>query len=118
MTGIVGQVKRRRMWTQREKVWTSMRVMRQFSIRDLVATAEASESTVRKYVRHLLQAGYIRVTHRTNFRLLNDTTYRLVRNTGPAAPRVRKRPVAGEPVVWDPNTRELHTRDVLRGAHS
>lgn len=110
MSGVPGMVKRKAVpTTMRSRMWQSMRVMRRFSVRDLIAVAEASDSHVRRYVRELRRAGYVRPVHITNFTALNDTIYLLIRNTGPQAPRIRRH----SNVVWDPNTRDkiLRTKD-------
>lgn len=102
MAGVQGQVKRSRMPnTVRARLWKSMRMMRRFTIPDLIETAEASDTCARKFVRALVESDYVHVLRKTNFRLMTHTTYLLVNDTGPQAPRLRKR----EAVVWDPNTR-------------
>ena len=74
----------------RDRVWQSMRVMRTFSQPELVATAEAGRENVRRYVRGLLNAGYLAVVRPTDSgRRGGHAVYRLVRDTGPHAPRLR-----------------------------
>jgi hypothetical protein len=87
-------------------MWQAMRVMRRFTWRDLAAVSECGESSARKYIRELRRAEYIRPTTITNYRPLSDTVYILIRNTGPQAPKLRKR----TNIAWDPNTHERFER--------
>jgi hypothetical protein len=79
-------------------MWQSMRVMRCFTVAEVMATAEVGASAATKYVRYLLRAGYLRcVVAKRNGRTGGHAQYRLVKDTGPLAPRV------GKQAIRDPN---------------
>ena len=83
----------------RARLWQSMRTLRQFTHADLMATAEAERSSTQKYVRGLCHAGYVcPVPGRLQGQPGSRIAYRLVRDTGPYAPRVAK-----SGTVTDPN---------------
>jgi len=69
----------------RYKLWTSMRIMRHFTAADLAATADVSKSTAVAYLHPLTRAGYVRRIGTVGGH--RPSGYRLMRNTGPAAPR-------------------------------
>lgn len=73
----------------RGKIWNSMRILRTFTRPDLVATAEASPDNVKKYVSGLREAGYLALAgqHQSG-QAGSYQQFRLVRNTGPVAPRL------------------------------
>lgn len=86
-----------------QRVWQSMRIMRQFSRSDLVATAEAGVTGVERYVRALLGAGYVRLVQaRVSGRPGSRDRFALVRDSGPLAP-IARRDGSG---VFDPNTQQ------------
>lgn len=77
--------------TARQKAWQAMRIMRQFSVGDIEATAEVKRSNIQKYMSVLIQCGYVKKLgwvdrgKRGGYeRLL------LMEDTGPASPLVRK----------------------------
>ncbi|MCG9722141.1 hypothetical protein [Shewanella sp. Isolate7] len=78
--------------TGQQCVWQSMRMLRTFTYPDLVATAEVSMSTARTYCSLLQEHGYVKLI-RTPKHLPNKeregkvATYRLVKDTGPIAPK-------------------------------
>lgn len=89
----------------REAIWAEIRRRKTFTVEDLVAKTDVPAATVRTYVMGLERAGYIertgkdegvkkRITYVKN--QLLALTYRLVRDTGAEAPRVRRN---GEPVT-------------------
>lgn len=90
-----------------DNLWTAMRGLRSFAPTDLAAhaTTEAVTVTVdhaRAYCRFLLAAGYLRVMRKAEPSRRREAIYRLVRNTGPKAPRERR-----VRAVLDPNTAAL-----------
>lgn len=100
MSGRPGQVQRTPLRSNqgRSRMWQAMRVLRRFTAPDLIATAEVGDSAAAKYVRYLLRAGYLRcVVAKVNGRTGGHAHYRLVKDTGPFAPRV------GKHAVRDPN---------------
>ena len=93
--------KKPRKITARYRAWQSMRILRRFSIQDLVATAWISKVNAKKYVSLLQQCGYVRtaIANRNGCRG-DHAVYRLTKNTGPKPPRMR-----GDG-MFDPNTGE------------
>jgi hypothetical protein len=92
-----------------ENMWRTMRMMRQFSPRDLSAhstTAETSVSllTARKYCELLVRVGYLRTVKKTGGR--TDAIYKLIRNTGPKPPMVKR-----DKSIFDPNLQKIVKRE-------
>lgn len=93
MSGIAGQRKRAPMRGDqaRQKMWNSMRILRRFTTADLQATAEIGNSHCRKYVKRLLDAGYLRVAQPKREGVSGGhAIYALVRDSGVHAPRISK----------------------------
>lgn len=92
--------------TAQQLVWQSMRVLRTFTVCDLVATTGCSDSTARAYLSLLTKFGYVRRLPSTHMRLSNEqrvgqrSRYKLLKNTGPVAP---KRQREG---LWDANLKQ------------
>lgn len=94
----------RRQPCARDRLWASMRMLRNFTAVDLVATAEAGPANARKYIIGLVNAGYlIEATPKRNGHRGGHAVYRLVRDSGPRAPRLQSN---GQ--TWDPNNHDLH----------
>lgn len=75
----------------RHRAWQSMRILRRFTIQDLVATAEIGISNVRVYLRGLERAGYVRrETDRCSGYRHACAVFRLIQDTGPQAPTLHK----------------------------
>ena len=74
-----------------EQMWTTMRKLRGFSPVDLKATCAAGVTLeeAAAYCRHLLTAGYLRVTQKA-VPPSKPAIYRLANETGIQAPRVRR----------------------------
>lgn len=92
--------------TPEGNMWRAMRQYRQFSALDICAVSNAGgvEVTLEKaraYCRCLLEAGYLRVLDRA-VPGRREAHYRLVNDTGPEAPVVRR-----VSVLHDPNTDQL-----------
>ncbi len=94
----------------REQMWRSIRILREFSPRELAVTATTptatvSEANAARYLLHLRRAGYLAVTRPAEkgrlprYRLLRD------RNTGPNPPIVQANGNLYDPnlgrVVWE-----------------
>ena len=93
----------RRQPKARDRAWQSMRILRQFTSADLVATAEIGTDNARCYIRGLRRAGYLIVTRKKQEgKKSGHEVYRLVRNTGPKAPRLQS-----DGNTYDPNTHEI-----------
>ncbi|MBY6223593.1 hypothetical protein [Ferrimonas balearica] len=82
--------------TGQQRAWQSMRILRRFGLRDLVATADISYSTARNYVAMLAQYGYLKRStpaakgpvSRGRAGCYNH--YLLLKDTGPIAPQRSK----------------------------
>lgn len=87
----------------RDRAWQSIRILRVFSLPDLVATAEIGEDNANKYVRGLERAGYLlRVREKRNGCKGGYAVWRLMRDTGPVAPRLQT-----NGATYDVNEHEL-----------
>lgn len=75
-----------------------MRMLRRFTLADLIATAEIGRNHVEQYVRALVAANYVRIVQAKRQGVAGgDAVYQLVRDTGPHAPRL------GKGALLDPN---------------
>lgn len=100
---------RTRLWKRqpvaRDRAWQSMRILRTFTQADLVATAEISRQNAKKYVSGLVRSGYLMITKQNESGKTGSfTSYRLVRNTGPKAPRLQS-----DGNTWDPNEHRTYS---------
>lgn len=89
-----------------ENMWRSMRMLRQFTPRDIMVhsttdTVSVTEATVKSYCSMLLKAGYLRVIQKA-VPGKRQAIYRFVRNTGPLPPQIQR-----VKQVYDPNIREV-----------
>lgn len=92
----------RRMPRTQQRVWRALRVLkRDLDIPHLALVASAPETSTGDYIRLLVRAGYLIVVHNGGRHTGNITKYRLVRDTGPLAPR------RALTVMLDPNTDEV-----------
>lgn len=87
-----------------QRMWQTMRIVKQFTLAELVAVAQVDYLAARSYVRLLLRARYLRSTIEAVPRRGRQAQYRLVPalDTGPRAPmiqRIRQ--------VWDPNLQRV-----------
>lgn len=92
----------------RQRIWQAIRFTTSFTIDDIVATTDASRSTVERYVSKLKKQGYVSVTTQINKsktspkqRLGKGNRYLLIKNTGHKAPNVVKG------VLVDVNTKQV-----------
>lgn len=91
------------------RLWYSIRVLRTFTVSDLIAVAEVgNRRTTCAYLNTLRRAGFLTV-RRCNPGHGDESTWRLVRNTGPQCPAILRRGAA----VWDFNTSSEYP--VLKG---
>lgn len=83
----------------RARVWSSIRMLRRFTVADIEATAEAGRKQTEDYVRALVKNEYVRLVQpqRKGGPVGSAAVYLLVRDTGPAAPRI------GKSALLDPN---------------
>lgn len=83
------------------RLWYAARVLRTFTLNELMAVAEIdNRATPRSFINTLTRAGYFSA-RRSNSALNRETTYRLARNTGPICPAFLRKST----VVYDFNTR-------------
>lgn len=87
-------------------MWRSMRMMKQFTPRDLAMhsttdTVSVSDETAKSYCSMLLKANYLRVLRKATPGKC-QATYMFVRNTGPMPPQIQR-----VKQVFDPNLREV-----------
>jgi hypothetical protein len=90
-----------------ENMWRTMRMLGQFSPRDIAAHAttdivSVSEATAKAYCSNLLRAGYLKVMIRAQ-PPKKQAVYRLIRNTGPNPPMIQR-----TKRVFDPNTQKAY----------
>lgn len=88
-----------------EAMWTAMRLLKQFTSRDLAihastADAPVSEIHAKDYCKYLAQAKYLRIV--TPGRPGTLAVFQFVRFTGPKAPMIQR-----VKQVFDPNTGEV-----------
>jgi hypothetical protein len=75
----------------RARMWKSMRMLLQFTVGDIEATAEVARSNATKYIRALASAQYLRcLVPRTRGATGGHALWQLIRNTGPVPPRISK----------------------------
>jgi len=94
----------------RQIIWSAMRKLREFTVRDLEDATRLNDGTIRTYIRCLVHAGHLAKLGReepemhltTRANQLASMRYRLVRDVGVDAPRVSR---TGEPVTQG-NARE------------
>lgn len=100
-----GGVRRHRKGNKpRQKMWNTMRVMRKFSVMDLMMAAEVGRVCAHGYASLLVKAGYLRELSPGGNRKGAQAVYLLLRYTGPKSP-VEKRAQGG---MWDVNEQQLY----------
>lgn len=73
----------------RNVIWQSMRKLRRFTAGDLEAVAEAGKGNVRRYVKELADAGYLRCVQPVQSGTPGGhAVWQLARDTGPVPPRI------------------------------
>ncbi len=91
----------------RQKMWQSMRILRDFDAAQVATTAEVSAKSAQSYISLLKKAGYLFVvkqaprTGNVIERAGETTVYRLLKDTGPT------RPIPKADGVFDVNKKEL-----------
>jgi hypothetical protein len=71
----------------RNKIWTSIRILRRFTIIDLARTTGASRGNVRKFIKRLEVHGYVvQATGYVGGRVGEYRGLRLVKDVGPQYP--------------------------------
>ncbi len=73
-----------------QKIWASIKVLKQFDYRDITLSTTASKETVRSYLRALKRADYIRSVQKSTTHRPERFAFMSARDTGPLAPCIRK----------------------------
>ena len=96
----------------RQRLWAAMRVLKELDLKTLCLAAEAGEKGAVEFIGALARTGYIVALPR---QLREDTRYKLVRNTGPKHPVIRRRNEGNCSIVEadDRNDGQLHTHKVI-----
>lgn len=95
--------------TDRDRMWTTMRVLKKFQIAELETMAGAKYDNARRYVWRLERAGYLaRLRPEPGSAPTSNGLQRwlLIRNTGPATPIYRYK----SGTIYDPNTGDIFGR--------
>jgi hypothetical protein len=88
-----------RLGSNRAKIWKAIRALGKFDATEITVISGADHSNVKRYLRILLAAGYLRII--SQGRKNGNYTYRLIKDTG------IKPPVQKEiRLLYDPNTNE------------
>lgn len=85
-----------------------MRVLRRFTLPDLISTAEIGAANAKAYLIALRRTGYVRRIQAQRPGKGGHAIYALARNTGPRAPMAR-----ANATVWDANTDDIYLLDSL-----
>lgn len=85
----------------RSRMWMAMRVQLRFTAQSIAAAATAEVPSCRLYINALCKAGYVRVSHKTSFEVGDFTSFVILKDTGPHAPRLRK----DRSSIYDINTK-------------
>jgi hypothetical protein len=70
-----------------QRLWKALRVQKTCDANILGLSASASPETARQYLGLLVRAGYVEIVERGNGQVGKVNRYRLVKDTGPRAPR-------------------------------
>jgi predicted ArsR family transcriptional regulator len=71
----------------RQRLWKALRVQKTCDALILAAAADAPETSAREYLGLLVRSGYVEITAHANGKAGRINRYRIVRDTGPRAPR-------------------------------
>ncbi|MFW5499619.1 MULTISPECIES: hypothetical protein [unclassified Maridesulfovibrio] len=93
--------------SKRDHMWRTMRMNKNFTIRELVALASTDEVVIKPadakdYIKHLSHAGYVKNIGKKG----NAFKFLLIQNTGPLPPKIQRIKQVFDPnlnkVVWTP----------------
>ncbi|WP_300555179.1 hypothetical protein [Desulfovibrio sp.] len=89
--------------TDRELIWAAMRQLKEFSQRDIALLSRCCRSKVQDYLKGLTRAGLVQRLN-PEAKLAEEAGYKLLKDTGIEAPRVRKDgtllPASGRNRMW------------------
>ena len=84
----------------RQRAWVAMRVHREFTVPEILATSGASYDNLRRFVRQLENTGYLlRLESNQSGHAGSSSRFRLIRDTGPKVRLSSGR----ESGMYDPN---------------
>lgn len=90
--------------TDREIIWSAMRHLKAFSQYDLVLLSKCGKGKIQDYLKGLTRAGFVERLN-PGGKVGEQARYRLVRDTGVEAPRIRKDgtmlPPSGRTRMWN-----------------
>lgn len=93
-----------------DRCWRTIRVLREFTVADVVQGAEVSLSYAGDWVRNLHRAGYLKqIAAADEFNGIS-ARYLLIRNSGPAAPIWR----VADKALYDPNLDQTFSTEESR----
>jgi hypothetical protein len=101
--------------TKRQRIWTAIRILKNFDLVELGMTSEQSRQSITAYLTCLCRAGYVkRVRPSTKGGMV--AAYRLLVRSGSTAPKIENRRIDSRFVVTlvDPNDGSRH--DISPGA--
>lgn len=94
--------------TMQDRLWRAMRVMRRFTLPELIMAARSTRRSAETFVNALLRAGYLRNIARGNARTGTWSVYVLARGGGVLTPSIRHRRCADTGCLlkhlFDPNS--------------
>jgi hypothetical protein len=102
----------------RQKVWQAMRFLNDFTVGDLMATAECTRSTAERFICDLVRFEYVFISKpqqkkaRMSERKGSEVRYRMLKNTG------RLYPIIRPDGLYDQNTKKLIVRPVRQQKRS
>lgn len=110
--GPMQAAKRPRKITTRDRAWHAMRLLKKFSIDDVIERAGGERHNVGRYILALEGAGYLVALRRQPGNAPSSNGFRrffLARDTGPKTPLLRNK----SREILDPNTNETHRVQML-----
>lgn len=102
----------------RQKVWQAMRFLNDFTVGDLMATAECTRSTAERFICDLVRFEYVFISKpqqrnaRMSERKGSEVRYRMLKNTGRVYPIIRP------DGLYDQNTKQLIVRPMRQKKRS
>lgn len=110
--GPMQAAKRPRKITTRDRAWHAMRLLKKFSIDDVIERAGGERHNIGRYILALEGAGYLVALRRQPGNAPGSNGFRrffLGRNSGPKTPLLRNK----SREIFDPNTNETHPVQML-----
>jgi hypothetical protein len=98
---------------RRAELWQAMRILREFTIGELIAVCDLDgrrRAAVQTYISQLRRAGFVRVARAGHQGRHEPNTFRIARNTGPQPPAIVRYGAA----MYDPNTDQEHSLETDR----